>query len=43
MTWNNILNTHPATIKKKLSWYEKTKAQTSLDDFSEEEVKEDEN
>jgi|TARA_Y100000310_G_scaffold180317_1_gene180210 hypothetical protein len=35
MTWSNILNTHPATIRKKLSWYEKQKAQKSLDDFFE--------
>jgi|TARA_R100000789_G_scaffold98473_1_gene102479 hypothetical protein len=41
MTWSNILNTHPATIKKKLSWYEKQKAQTSLDEFLKED--EDEN
>lgn len=35
--WSNILATHPATIRKKLSHYEKWKAQTSLDDFSDKE------
>lgn len=39
--WSNILNTHPATIKKKMSWYEKQKAQTTLEEF--EEKKEDTN
>lgn len=33
--WSNILNTHPAIIRKKvMSWYEKQKPQTSLDYFS---------
>ena len=35
--WSNILNTHPAIIRKCLSEYEKRKAQTSLDDFSDKE------
>ena len=33
--WSNILNTHPATIRKKMDWYDKQKEQTSLNDFIE--------
>lgn len=33
--WSNILSTYPRTIKKKMDWYEKQKAQTSLEDFVE--------
>ena len=39
--WSNILNTHPATIKKKMDWYQKQKYQTTLEEFEEEKEEDD--
>ena len=36
--WTNLMFEKKEDIKKKFSWYEKTKDQTSLEDFEKEEA-----